>query len=108
MFVPLPVPFVFQRTASDFAAWRIKSPLALRSSSVHASTPRPPAPTSSMQLAGPSIEPLPQGGVEPKPGSALRSERRGVSCQAWWPGIYGSTEPRYFIRSFPRPFIVVQ
>lgn len=33
MFVPLPVPFVFQRTASDFSAWRLKSPLALRSSS---------------------------------------------------------------------------
>ncbi|XP_069040972.1 POU domain, class 2, transcription factor 2 isoform X5 [Lepisosteus oculatus] len=31
MFVPLPVPFVFQRTASDLAAWRLKSPLALRS-----------------------------------------------------------------------------
>ncbi|XP_048086440.1 POU domain, class 2, transcription factor 2 isoform X1 [Alosa alosa] len=33
MFVPLPVPFVFQRTASDFSAWRLKSPLALRSNS---------------------------------------------------------------------------
>ncbi|KAM3857958.1 uncharacterized protein pou2f2a [Diretmus argenteus] len=32
MFVPLPVPFVFQRTASDFSAWRLKSPLAPRSS----------------------------------------------------------------------------
>ncbi|KAM4630183.1 uncharacterized protein pou2f2a [Polymixia lowei] len=32
MFVPLPVPFVFQRTASDFSAWRLKSPLAARSS----------------------------------------------------------------------------
>ncbi|XP_028819524.1 POU domain, class 2, transcription factor 2 isoform X2 [Denticeps clupeoides] len=32
MFVPLPVPLVFQRTASDFSAWRLKSPLALRSS----------------------------------------------------------------------------
>ncbi|KAM6959490.1 POU domain, class 2, transcription factor 2 [Aplochiton taeniatus] len=32
MFVPLPVPFVFQRNASDFSAWRLKSPLALRSS----------------------------------------------------------------------------
>ncbi|XP_066575526.1 POU domain, class 2, transcription factor 2 isoform X2 [Amia ocellicauda] len=30
MFVPLPVPFVFQRTASDLSAWRLKSPLALR------------------------------------------------------------------------------
>ncbi|XP_063734365.1 POU class 2 homeobox 2a isoform X1 [Eleginops maclovinus] len=33
MFVPLPVPFVFQRTASDLNAWRLKSPLALRSNS---------------------------------------------------------------------------
>ncbi|KAK1805406.1 hypothetical protein P4O66_019719 [Electrophorus voltai] len=33
MFVPLPVPLVFQRTAPDFSAWRLKSPLALRSSS---------------------------------------------------------------------------
>lgn len=33
MFVPLPVPFVFQRTAPDLSAWRLKSPLALRSSS---------------------------------------------------------------------------
>ncbi|XP_064154388.1 POU class 2 homeobox 2a isoform X4 [Anguilla rostrata] len=33
MFVPLPVPFVFQRTASDFNAWRLKSPLAPRSNS---------------------------------------------------------------------------
>ncbi|XP_053182402.1 POU domain, class 2, transcription factor 2 [Scomber japonicus] len=33
MFVPLPVPFVFQRTAPDLNAWRLKSPLALRSSS---------------------------------------------------------------------------
>ncbi|XP_035800284.2 POU domain, class 2, transcription factor 2 isoform X1 [Amphiprion ocellaris] len=32
MFVPLPVPFVFQRTASDFSAWRLKSSLAPRSS----------------------------------------------------------------------------
>ncbi|XP_053190378.1 POU domain, class 2, transcription factor 2 [Scomber japonicus] len=32
MFVPLPVPFVFQRTASDFSAWRLKSSLAQRSS----------------------------------------------------------------------------
>ncbi|KAM9839042.1 uncharacterized protein pou2f2a [Aulostomus maculatus] len=32
MFVPLPVPFVFQRTASDFSAWRVKSSLAPRSS----------------------------------------------------------------------------
>ncbi|KAM6899776.1 uncharacterized protein pou2f2a [Xenentodon cancila] len=32
MFVPLPVPFVFQRTASDFSAWRLKSSLAARSS----------------------------------------------------------------------------
>ncbi|XP_053737575.1 POU domain, class 2, transcription factor 2 [Synchiropus splendidus] len=31
MFVPLPVPFVFQRTAPDLNAWRLKSPLALRS-----------------------------------------------------------------------------
>ncbi|XP_030641484.1 POU domain, class 2, transcription factor 2 [Chanos chanos] len=31
MFVPLPVPFVFPRTASDLQAWRLKSPLALRS-----------------------------------------------------------------------------
>lgn len=33
MFVPLPVPFVFQRTAPDLNAWRLKSPLALRSNS---------------------------------------------------------------------------
>ncbi|XP_028327178.1 POU domain, class 2, transcription factor 2 isoform X4 [Gouania willdenowi] len=33
MFVPLPVPFVFQRTAPDLSAWRLKSPLALRSHS---------------------------------------------------------------------------
>uniref|UniRef100_A0A3P9LPS6 POU domain protein n=2 Tax=Oryzias latipes TaxID=8090 RepID=A0A3P9LPS6_ORYLA len=33
MFVPLPVPFVFQRTASDLNAWRLKSPLAPRSNS---------------------------------------------------------------------------
>ncbi|XP_057210912.1 POU domain, class 2, transcription factor 2 isoform X2 [Triplophysa rosa] len=32
MFVPLPVPLVFQRTAPDFGAWRLKSPLPLRSS----------------------------------------------------------------------------
>lgn len=32
MFVPLPVPFVFQRSASDFSAWRLKSSLAPRSS----------------------------------------------------------------------------
>ncbi|XP_037549684.1 POU domain, class 2, transcription factor 1 [Nematolebias whitei] len=32
MFVPLPVPFVFQRTASDFSAWRLKSSLAPRTS----------------------------------------------------------------------------
>ncbi|KAA0710046.1 hypothetical protein E1301_Tti018283 [Triplophysa tibetana] len=32
MFVPLPVPLVFQRTAPDFGAWRLKSPLQLRSS----------------------------------------------------------------------------
>ncbi|XP_026145935.1 POU domain, class 2, transcription factor 2-like [Carassius auratus] len=31
MFVPLPVPLVFQRTAPDFSAWRLKSPLPLRS-----------------------------------------------------------------------------
>lgn len=31
MFVPLPVPFVLPRTASDLHAWRLKSPLALRS-----------------------------------------------------------------------------
>ncbi|XP_028837053.1 POU domain, class 2, transcription factor 2 isoform X5 [Denticeps clupeoides] len=33
MFVPLPVPFVFQRAASDLGAWRLKSPPALRSGS---------------------------------------------------------------------------
>ncbi|XP_034030317.1 POU domain, class 2, transcription factor 2 isoform X3 [Thalassophryne amazonica] len=33
MFVPLPVPFVFQRTAPDLTTWRLKSPLALRSNS---------------------------------------------------------------------------
>ncbi|XP_064204070.1 POU domain, class 2, transcription factor 2-like isoform X1 [Anguilla rostrata] len=33
MFVPLPVPFVFQRTAPDLNAWCLKSPLALRSNS---------------------------------------------------------------------------
>ncbi|XP_042628005.1 POU domain, class 2, transcription factor 2-like isoform X3 [Cyprinus carpio] len=33
MFVPLPVPFVLPRTASDLHAWRLKSPLALRSHS---------------------------------------------------------------------------
>ncbi|XP_077383853.1 POU domain, class 2, transcription factor 2 isoform X6 [Festucalex cinctus] len=33
MFVPLPVPFVFQRAAPDLSAWRLKSPLALRSNS---------------------------------------------------------------------------
>eukprot|EP00063_Salmo_salar_P034318 XP_014009153.1 PREDICTED: POU domain, class 2, transcription factor 2-like isoform X14 [Salmo salar] len=33
MFVPLPVPFMFQRTAPDLNAWRLKSPLALRSDS---------------------------------------------------------------------------
>ncbi|XP_029307565.1 POU domain, class 2, transcription factor 2 isoform X2 [Cottoperca gobio] len=33
MFVPLPVPFVFQRTAADLNAWGLKSPLALRSNS---------------------------------------------------------------------------
>lgn len=32
MFVPLPVPFVFQRSASDFSAWRLKSSLAPRPS----------------------------------------------------------------------------
>ncbi|XP_056892575.1 POU domain, class 2, transcription factor 2-like [Takifugu flavidus] len=32
MFVPLPVPFVFQRSASDFSAWKLKSSLAPRSS----------------------------------------------------------------------------
>lgn len=31
MFVPLPVPFVFQRSASDFSAWKLKSSLAPRS-----------------------------------------------------------------------------
>ncbi|XP_051526621.1 POU domain, class 2, transcription factor 2-like [Myxocyprinus asiaticus] len=31
MFVPLPVPLVFQRSAPDFSAWRLKSPLPLRS-----------------------------------------------------------------------------
>uniref|UniRef100_A0AAV2MBU9 Uncharacterized protein n=1 Tax=Knipowitschia caucasica TaxID=637954 RepID=A0AAV2MBU9_KNICA len=36
MFVPLPVPFVFQRTAPDLNAWRLKSPLALRSNSAPA------------------------------------------------------------------------
>ncbi|XP_051776856.1 POU domain, class 2, transcription factor 2 isoform X9 [Erpetoichthys calabaricus] len=30
MFVPLPVPFVFQRASSEVAAWRLKSPLSLR------------------------------------------------------------------------------
>ncbi|XP_016379665.1 POU domain, class 2, transcription factor 2 isoform X2 [Sinocyclocheilus rhinocerous] len=33
MFVPLPVPFVLPRTASDLHAWRLKSPLALCSHS---------------------------------------------------------------------------
>ncbi|XP_076847288.1 LOW QUALITY PROTEIN: POU domain, class 2, transcription factor 2 [Brachyhypopomus gauderio] len=33
MFVPLPVPFVLPRSASDLHAWRLKSPLALRSRS---------------------------------------------------------------------------
>ncbi|XP_068614786.1 POU domain, class 2, transcription factor 2 [Brachionichthys hirsutus] len=33
MFVPLPVPFVFQRTAPDLSAWRLKAPPALRSGS---------------------------------------------------------------------------
>lgn len=33
MFVPLPVPFVFQRATPDLNAWRLKSPLALRSNS---------------------------------------------------------------------------
>ncbi|XP_026875247.1 POU domain, class 2, transcription factor 2 isoform X4 [Electrophorus electricus] len=33
MFVPLPVPFVLPRTVSDLHAWRLKSPLALRSHS---------------------------------------------------------------------------
>ncbi len=33
MFVPLPVPFVLPRTASDLHAWHLKSPLALRSHS---------------------------------------------------------------------------
>ncbi|CAB1333944.1 unnamed protein product, partial [Coregonus sp. 'balchen'] len=33
MFVPLPVPFMFQRTAPDLNAWRLKSALALRSDS---------------------------------------------------------------------------
>ncbi|XP_059363659.1 POU domain, class 2, transcription factor 2-like isoform X10 [Carassius carassius] len=33
MFVPLPVPFVLPRAASDLHAWRLKSPLALRSHS---------------------------------------------------------------------------
>ncbi|XP_019896515.1 POU domain, class 2, transcription factor 2 isoform X3 [Esox lucius] len=33
MFVPLPVPFMFQRTAPDLNAWRLKSTLALRSDS---------------------------------------------------------------------------
>ncbi|GLD63834.1 POU domain, class 2, transcription factor 1 [Lates japonicus] len=37
MFVPLPVPFVFQRTASDFSAWRLKSSLAPRSSPAQSS-----------------------------------------------------------------------
>ncbi|XP_061616485.1 POU domain, class 2, transcription factor 1-like isoform X2 [Phyllopteryx taeniolatus] len=32
MFVPLPVPFVFQRTVSDFSAWRLKSSPAPRAS----------------------------------------------------------------------------
>uniref|UniRef100_A0A3P8WYV8 POU domain protein n=1 Tax=Cynoglossus semilaevis TaxID=244447 RepID=A0A3P8WYV8_CYNSE len=39
MFVPLPVPFVFQRTAPDLSAWRLKSPLALRSNSIRMSKP---------------------------------------------------------------------
>lgn len=48
MFVPLPVPFVFQRTAPDLTAWRLKSPLALRSNSgktsfLFSTTPPPPA-----------------------------------------------------------------
>uniref|UniRef100_W5L4I1 POU domain protein n=2 Tax=Astyanax mexicanus TaxID=7994 RepID=W5L4I1_ASTMX len=34
MFVPLPVPLVFQRSSRDFGAWRLKAPLPLRSSSV--------------------------------------------------------------------------
>ncbi|XP_037402556.1 POU domain, class 2, transcription factor 2 isoform X2 [Pygocentrus nattereri] len=33
MFVPLPVPLVFQRSSRDFGAWRLKAPLPLRSSS---------------------------------------------------------------------------
>ncbi|XP_057196827.1 POU domain, class 2, transcription factor 2 isoform X4 [Triplophysa rosa] len=33
MFVPLPVPFVLPRTASDLHAWHLRSPLALRSHS---------------------------------------------------------------------------
>ncbi|XP_037129113.1 POU domain, class 2, transcription factor 2 isoform X3 [Syngnathus acus] len=40
MFVPLPVPFVFQRAAPDLSAWRLKSPLALRSNS-DSRMPRP-------------------------------------------------------------------
>lgn len=33
MFVPLPVPFVLPRSASDLHAWHLRSPLALRSHS---------------------------------------------------------------------------
>ncbi|XP_049587475.1 POU domain, class 2, transcription factor 2 isoform X5 [Syngnathus scovelli] len=43
MFVPLPVPFVFQRAAPDLSAWRLKSSLALRSNS-DSRMPRPAEP----------------------------------------------------------------
>lgn len=44
MFVPLPVPFVFQRAAPDLSAWRLKSPLALRSNSGKTCSLLPPTP----------------------------------------------------------------
>lgn len=62
MFVPLPVPFVFQRTTPDLNAWRLKSPLALRSNSgktfflftllhlLHVGQPRRPAPLRSVPM----------------------------------------------------------
>lgn len=62
MFVPLPVPFVFQRTAPDLNAWRLKSPLALRSNSgktfflfsllhlLHVAQPCRPAPPCSVPM----------------------------------------------------------
>ncbi|KAK2844787.1 hypothetical protein Q5P01_011446 [Channa striata] len=66
MFVPLPVPFVFQRTAPDLNAWRLKSPLALRSNSACAS----PSPgIFSLLSPSPSFPSPPLPAPEPQPPS---------------------------------------